>query len=173
MPKKLVVGSGTIWYGSVMFVSVSIKEMSFQFLTQTSDEIFLSNDVCNANGETAWKCCTQGLIFKYNHDEMILILMAPRRLATCYRGPRIFILGYELKSHKPRERELFKAGRRPRSSIVIISTALEKFRSKMGTHGPQRDCYVALLSNMSLIHYKKGVNPSIDTKSYAEVDGPD
>ena len=43
----------------------------------------------------------------------------------------------------------------------------------MGTHGPQRDCYVALLSNMSLIHYKKGVNPSTDTQSYAEVDGPD
>ena len=35
----------------------------------------------------------------------------------------------------------------------------------MGTHGPQRDCYVALLSNMSLIHYKKGVNPSPTLKA--------
>ena len=61
----------------------------------------------------------------------------------------------EITQLKEEGNELFKAGDLDQA-LSSYQSALEKFRSKMGTHGPQRDCYVALLSNMSLIHYKKG-----------------
>jgi len=41
-------------------------------------------------------------------------------------------------------------------AMTSYDAALDKFGKKLGTNGPQRDCYVALLSNASLIQYKKG-----------------
>ncbi len=50
--------------------------------------------------------------------------------------------------------ESFKAGDLD-SALATYLLALEKFAKKMGSNGPQRECYVALLSNVSLIYYKK------------------
>jgi len=50
--------------------------------------------------------------------------------------------------------ESFKVGDLD-SAMATYLLALEKFAKKMGSNGPQRDCYVALLSNVSLIYYKK------------------
>ena len=49
----------------------------------------------------------------------------------------------------------FKDGRLD-EAITSYQAALDKFGKKLGTNGPQRDCYVALLSNASLIQYKQG-----------------
>jgi len=41
-------------------------------------------------------------------------------------------------------------------AMTSYQVALDKFGKKLGSNGPQRDCYVALLSNASLIQYKLG-----------------
>ena len=41
-------------------------------------------------------------------------------------------------------------------SLDEYQVALDKFGKKLGSNGPQRDCYVALLSNASLVQYKLG-----------------
>jgi hypothetical protein len=40
-------------------------------------------------------------------------------------------------------------------ALATYLLALEKFGTKLGSNGPQRDCYLALLSNVSLNYYKK------------------
>lgn len=40
-------------------------------------------------------------------------------------------------------------------ALATYQSALDKFGRKLGTNGSQRDCYIALLSNISLINYKK------------------
>ena len=50
--------------------------------------------------------------------------------------------------------DLFKAGEL-NQALDKYASALDKFGTKLGANGEQRDCYKALLSNMSLIHYKK------------------
>jgi tetratricopeptide (TPR) repeat protein len=41
-------------------------------------------------------------------------------------------------------------------AMTSYQVALDKFGKKLDSNGPQRDCYVALLSNASLIQYKLG-----------------
>ena len=41
-------------------------------------------------------------------------------------------------------------------AMTSYQVALDKFGTKLGSNGPQRDCYVALLSNASLFQYKLG-----------------
>ena len=46
----------------------------------------------------------------------------------------------------------------PKKGATKYSTyqsVLNKFEQKLGTNGPQRDCYIALLLNISLIYYRK------------------
>jgi hypothetical protein len=49
----------------------------------------------------------------------------------------------------------FKAGDLD-TALGSYQSALNKFETKMGINGSQRECYIALLSNMSLIYYKNG-----------------
>jgi len=60
----------------------------------------------------------------------------------------------EITQLKEEGTESFKEGSLDHA-LASYQLALEKFGPKLGSHGPQRDCYVALLSNVSLIYYKK------------------
>ena len=61
----------------------------------------------------------------------------------------------EIIQSKEKGNELFNAGKLE-EALVQYQAALDKFGLKLGANGEQRICYIALLSNMSLIHYKEG-----------------
>jgi hypothetical protein len=60
----------------------------------------------------------------------------------------------EITQLKDIANESFKGGDLD-GALATYLLALEKFGTKLGSHGPQRDCYLALLSNVSLNYYKK------------------
>jgi hypothetical protein len=51
--------------------------------------------------------------------------------------------------------ELFNKGDLD-GAMKSYESAMKLYGSKLGTNGQQRDCYMALLSNASLVAYKKG-----------------
>jgi tetratricopeptide (TPR) repeat protein len=95
---------------------------------------------CNAEHQTIWLVAA------------FLESRSPKFPIDCFASidENIFV---EITQLKDIANEYFKVGDFD-DELEAYLLALEKFGTKLGS-GPQRDCYIALLSNVSLNYYKK------------------
>jgi hypothetical protein len=96
---------------------------------------------CNAEDQTIWLVAA------------FLESRSPKLPIDCFShiDEDIFV---EISRLKDIANESFKE-RDLDGALATYLLALEKFGTKLGSNGPQRDCYLALLSNVSLNYYKK------------------
>lgn len=125
-------------------VSVESKDGNYDVVVAIHDHgkgsIAYFGDV-NAEPETIW------LVAAFVESR------APKLPIDCFSS--IDELAFsEITELKEEGNGSFKAGSLD-EALASYRLALENFGPKLGSHGPQRDCYVALLSNLSLIYYKK------------------